>query len=248
MTPAARAATIADAPALERRLDALDWEAISRSLDEIGYARTAAVLTPGECAELIALYPREERFRSRIDMARYRFGEGDYKYFAAPLPPVVTTLRARLYPPLATIANRWEAALGSRTRFPSELDGLLARCAAHGQRKPTPLLLHYEAGGYNCLHQDLYGDVAFPLQVTAFLSRRGVDYDGGEFLLVEQRPRAQSRGEAIATEQGELVIFPTRYRPLAGTRGHYRATMRHGVSRVTRGARYTLGIIFHDAK
>jgi hypothetical protein len=161
---------------------------------------------------------------------------------------VVTTLRARLYPSLAAIANRWEAELGSRTRFASDLHGLLARCAAEGQTKPTPLLLHYEVGGYNCLHQDLYGDVAFPLQVTAFLSRRGVDYDGGEFLLVEQRPRAQSRGEAIATDQGELVIFPTRYRPLAGARGHYRATMRHGVSRVTRGARYTLGIIFHDAK
>jgi hypothetical protein len=248
MTEAARAAVIPSVPGLERRLDALDWDAVGRSLDEIGYARTAAVLTPGECAELIALYPRDERFRSRVDMARYRFGEGDYKYFAAPLPPSVATLRARLYPPLAAIANRWEATLGARTRFPGELDGLLAHCAAHGQTKPTPLLLHYEAGGYNCLHQDLYGEVAFPLQVTAFLSRRGVDYDGGEFLLVEQRPRAQSRGEAIATDQGELVIFPTRHRPLAGARGHYRATMRHGVSRITRGARYTLGIIFHDAK
>ncbi|HEY3065984.1 MAG TPA: 2OG-Fe(II) oxygenase [Methylomirabilota bacterium] len=248
MTGAARAVTVAGVPGLERRLDALHWPAIERSLDDIGYARTEAVLTPDECAELVALYPRDDRFRSRIDMARYRFGEGDYKYFAAPLPPVVTTLRTRLYPPLAAIANRWEAALGARTRFPDALDGLLARCAAHGQTKPTPLLLHYEAGGYNCLHQDLYGDVAFPLQVTAFLSRRGIDYEGGEFLLVEQRPRAQSRGEAIATDQGELVIFPTRHRPLAGARGHYRATMRHGVSRITRGARYTLGIIFHDAK
>ena len=248
MTKTARAATGPGVSGLDDRLNALDWEVIARSLDEIGYARTAPVLTPAECAELVALYPRDDRFRSRIDMARYRFGEGDYKYFAAPLPPVVTTLRTRLYPPLAAIANRWEAALGARTRFPVALDGLLARCAAHGQTRPTPLLLHYEAGGYNCLHQDLYGEVAFPLQVTAFLSRRGVDYEGGEFLLVEQRPRAQSRGEAIATDQGELVIFPTRHRPLAGARGHYRATMRHGVSRVTRGARYTLGIIFHDAK
>ena len=248
MTPAARAATIADAPALERRLDALDWEAISRSLDEIGYARTAAVLTPGECAELIALYPREERFRSRIDMARYRFGEGDYKYMAHPLPPLVAALRTDAYPRLAALANAWEKTLGSRTRYPADLGGLLDVCRRHGQTKPTPLLLHYEAGGYNCLHQDLYGDVAFPLQITAFLSRRGVDYEGGDFLLVEQRPRAQSRGEAIATEQGEMVIFPTRHRPASGTRGWYRTTMRHGVSTITRGTRYTLGIIFHDAK
>ena len=181
-------------------------------------------------------------------MARYKFGEGDYKYFAAPLPPLVQALRIHAYPPLAAIANRWEAALGSATRHPPDLAALLALCRRRGQDKPTPLLLHYEAGGYNCLDQDLYGDVVFPLQLTCFLSRRDVDYTGGEFLLVEQRPRAQSRGEAITTEQGEVVIFTTRHRPAEGARGFYRATMRHGVSRVRSGSRYTLGVIFHDAK
>jgi len=234
--------TIAD------RLAKLDWDAIEQSLGDWGYARTPPVLSGDECAGLIALYGDESRFRSRVDMARYRFGIGDYKYFAHPLPPLVADLRAHAYPPLARIANRWEKALGGRRRYPDELSGLMAVCRRAGQTKPTPLLLHYEAGGYNCLHQDLYGEVAFPLQITAFLSRRGVDYEGGEFLLVEQRPRAQSRGQAIATEQGELVIFTTRERPARGQRGWYRATMRHGVSRLTSGTRYTLGVIFHDAK
>ena len=234
--------TIAD------RLAELDWEDIEQSLGEWGYARTPPVLGADECAGLIALYGEESRFRSRVDMARYRFGIGDYKYFAHPLPPLVADLRAHAYPPLAGIANRWEKALGGRRRYPDVLSGLLAICRRAGQTKPTPLLLHYETGGYNCLHQDLYGEVAFPLQITAFLSRRGVDYEGGEFLLVEQRPRAQSRGQAIATEQGELVIFTTRERPARGQRGWYRATMRHGVSRLTSGTRYTLGVIFHDAK
>jgi hypothetical protein len=230
------------------RLADLDWSAIERSLWEWGYARTTPVLTPDECAGLIAMYDDEARFRSRIDMARYRFGVGDYQYFAAPLPPLVQALRAHAYPPLAAIANQFEAALDTATLHPTDLDGLLARCHRRGQTKPTPLLLHYEAGGYNCLHQDVYGDVVFPLQLTCFLSRRGVDYEGGDFLLVEQRPRAQSRGEAIATEQGEIVIFPTRYRPVQGARGWYRAAMRHGVSRLLRGRRYTLGVIFHDAR
>jgi hypothetical protein len=180
-------------------------------------------------------------------MARFRFGEGEYKYFADPLPPVVAELRRHAYPPLAAIASDWEAALGRDRRYPPDLDGFLAVCAEHGQAKPTPLLLCYEAGGYNCLHQDLYGDVVFPLQLTCFLSRRGVDYTGGEFLLVEQRPRAQSRGEALAPEQGEIVIFTTRWRPVEGARGVYRAGVRHGVSRVRTGRRYTLGVIFHDA-
>jgi hypothetical protein len=229
------------------RIEGLDWPALEQSLWELGYARTPAVLTPDECAGLVALYGDEARFRSRVDMARYRFGVGDYKYFAAPLPPLVDALRIGFYPPLARIANRWQAALGVAVRYPPDLAGLLAHCARHGQTKPTPLLLHYEAGGYNCLHQDLYGEVAFPLQLTCFLSRRGVDYQGGEFLLLEQRPRAQSRGEAIQTEQGEIVIFTTRYRPVKGARGHFRATMKHGVSRVTAGSRYTLGVIFHNA-
>ena len=230
------------------RLARLDWRAIERSLWEWGYAKTTAILTGSECAELIGLYGDASRFRSTVDMARYKFGVGDYKYFAAPVPPLVDALRHAAYPPLAAIANQWEAALATATVHPPTLDGLQAVCRRRGQTKPTPLLLHYEAGGYNCLHQDLYGDVVFPLQLTCFLSRRGVDYAGGDFLLVEQRPRAQSRGESIATEQGEIVIFATRYRPVEGARGVYRGAMRHGVSRITSGSRYTLGVIFHDAK
>jgi len=233
---------------INERLLALDWRAIEASLWESGYARTGPLLAPAECAELIALYADDSRFRSRVDMARYRFGVGEYKYFAHPLPPLVQALREGAYPPLAAIANRWEAALGSTTRHPPDLASLLARCRRRGQDKPTPLLLRYEAGGYNCLHQDLYGEVVFPLQLTGFLSRRGADYTGGDFLLVEQRPRAQSRGEAIATEQGEIVIFTTRWRPVQGARGYHRAAMRHGVSRILTGSRYTLGVIFHDAK
>ena len=254
---------------MKTRLARLDWQGIERSLWQWGYAKTPPVLSPSECAELIGLYADEHRFRSTIDMARYKFGVGEYRYFTAPLPPLVEALRRHAYPPLAAIANRWEAALSSSvTRLasdggapaprrpaartsvvhPASLDGLLALCRRRGQTKPTPLLLHYETGGYNCLHQDLYGDVVFPLQLTCFLSRRGGDYTGGDFLLVEQRPRAQSRGEAIATEQGEIVIFATRYRPVEGARGVYRSAMRHGVSRVTSGSRYALGVIFHDAK
>jgi hypothetical protein len=233
---------------VRERLAAFDWTAIEASLWEWGYARTPPLLTPAECAGLIALYPDDARFRSRIDMARYRFGLGEYKYFAHPLPPLVAALREHAYPPLAAIANRWQEALGQRTRYPADLAGMLARCRKAGQTRPTPLLLHYEAGGYNCLHRDLYGPLVFPLQLTGFLSRRDADYTGGEFLLVEQRPRAQSRGEAIATEQGELVIFATSERPVKGARGYFRAVMRHGVSRLTSGERYTLGLIFHDAK
>ncbi len=233
---------------IAERLGRLDWKEIEASLWEWGYARTPPVLSPAECAELTALYADDGRFRSRIDMARYRLGLGDYKYFADPLPPLVAALRQHAYPPLAAIANRWQEALGARERYPQDLAGLLARCRRAGQRKPTPLLLHYEAGGYNCLHRDLYGKVAFPLQLTGFLSRPGIDYSGGEFLLVEQRPRAQSRGEAIIPEQGELLVFTTYERPVRGARGYYRAAVRHGVSRVRSGLRYTLGVIFHDAR
>jgi hypothetical protein len=233
---------------IKERLETLDWLAIEQALWERGYAKTPPVLTPDECAGLINLYGDDAKFRSRIDMARHRFGVGEYKYFADPLPPLVQTLRTHMYPPLAAIANRWMKALRSVERFPADLPGLLAHCRKHGQIKPTPLLLYYEAEGYNCLHQDLYGEVVFPLQLACFLSRRDRDYTGGEFLLVEQRPRAQSRGEAITPEQGEIIIFTTRYRPAAGTRGYYRAQMRHGVSRVISGSRYTLGVIFHNAK
>ncbi len=181
-------------------------------------------------------------------MARFRFGVGEYKYFAAPLPPLVAALRAHLYRRLAPIANRWQEALGAAERFPDALAEYLARCAAHGQTRPTPLLLRYTAGGYNCLHQDLYGALAFPLQVTCVLGRRGADYTGGEILLVEQRPRAQPRGSVIVLERGAAVVFPNRYRPVAGARGAYRANLRHGVSRIAAGERLSLGVIFHDAE
>ena len=235
------------AAAIADRVRALDWSAVERSLWRHGYALTPPVLTPDDCASLVAMYEDDGRFRSRVDMARHRFGLGEYKYFAAPLPPLVQDLRQTAYPPLAAIANQWETALGTATTYPPDLAGLLRRCRKAGQTKPTPLLLRYDAEGYNCLHQDVYGEVVFPLQITAFLSRRGVDYEGGDFLLVENRPRAQSRGEAIATAQGQLLIFTTRYRPVETPRGFYRAAMRHGVSRLLAGRRYTLGVIFHDA-
>jgi hypothetical protein len=238
---------IASAP-VEARLQEVDWSAVARDLGERGWATTPPLLTAEECAELVALYPDDARFRSRVDMARFRFGEGEYKYFAAPLPPLVADLREHAYPPLATIAGQWQVALGRDTRYPPTLDGFRAQCARRGQRKPTPLLLRYEAGGYNCLHQDIYGEIAFPLQMTCLLSRPGDDFTGGEFLLVEQRPRAQSRGEVVPLTQGQIVIFTTRERPARGARGVYRVALRHGVSRVTSGLRYTLGVIFHDAK
>jgi uncharacterized protein len=201
-----------------------------------------------KCAELIALYPQRERFRKKVDMARLRFGVGEYKYFADPMPPVVEELRALCYEHLAPIANRWRRALDpSATALPSNLAGYLRYCAEHGQTKPTPLMLRYEAGGYNCMHQDIYGEVIFPLQLTIALSRRDADYSGGEFLLLEDRPRAQARCSAITLEQSEAVIFPCSFRPIQGARGFYRARMRHGVSPLRDGIRYTLGIIFHNA-
>jgi uncharacterized protein len=232
---------------IAKRLQELDWKAIEQALWNMGYAKTPAVLTADECEELISLYADQTRFRRRIDMERHRFGVGEYQYFAEPLPALVQGLRLSTYPPLATIANGWMEALRQPQRYPPDLPSFLARCQEHGQTKPTPLLLRYEIGGYNCLHQDLYGEIAFPLQLTCFLSRREIDYTGGEFLLVEQRPRAQSRGEAIATEQGEIIIFATRDRPAAGARGYHRLQMRHGVSRIRFGQRYALGIIFHNA-
>jgi len=238
-------------------LSQLEWPAIEASLDAQGFAKLPAILTPAECEALASLYKDDARFRSRIDMARFRFGVGEYKYFAAPLPPIVQTLREDLYAHLAPIANRWVARLGGDARlkpsrseaaYPDTLDKFLRKCHAAAQTRPTPLLLSYSTGGYNCLHQDIYGDLAFPLQVVFVLSRLGVDYTGGEFLLVEQRPRAQSRGHAIAVDHGAAVVFATRERPVAGTRGDYRVVMRHGVSTLTSGARMSLGVIFHDAK
>lgn len=233
---------------IQDRLDRLDWKAIEGSLWQRGYAKTDSLLTAEECVALIALYGNDQLFRSRIDMKRFRFGEGEYKYFSYPLPPLVQALRETMYPHLAVIANAWAKALGQPESFPPSHDQLLALCRRKGQSKPTPLLLRYAAGDYNCLHQDIYGSVAFPLQLTAFLSQPERDFSGGEFLLVEQRPRAQSRGEALAPEQGTLVIFATRHRPVQGSRGYYRVNLRHGVSTVRSGSRFTLGVIFHDAK
>ena len=232
---------------LRARIERLEWSALAQSLDDFGYATTPALLTPAECAELTALYASDDLFRSRIDMARYSFGSGEYKYFDRPLPALIQELRAGFYPRLAPIASGWATRLGAAA-FPEHLESFLALCAGQGQTRPTPLLLRYRAGDYNCLHQDLYGEVAFPIQMTFALSRLGADYSGGEFLLMEQRPRAQSRGQAISLDMGQAVIFATRFRPVRGARGDYRVNMRHGVSRLLSGERYTLGIIFHDAK
>lgn len=234
--------------AIRERLAAFDWAALARDLDDRGHASLPALLTPAECTALVALYPEDRRFRSTVDMGRHRFGVGEYRYFARPLPPLVDALRTQAYRHLAPIANRWAAILGEDARYPPDLRAFLAAAAAAGQRRPTPLLLRYTLGGYNCLHQDLYGAVAFPLQMTVLLSRPGADFAGGEFLLVEQRPRAQSRGEVVPLGRGDAVVFANRHRPVVGARGHYRATVRHGVSRIQRGERLALGIIFHDAE
>jgi hypothetical protein len=225
----------------------LDQAAVAVDLDARGYATIGRLLEPAVCAEFRALYEREEGFRSRVVMARHNFGQGEYRYFAYPLPPVVSGLRERLYPALAPIANRWQEALGLAADFPPTLAAYLERCHAAGQTRPTPLLLKYGPDDYNCLHQDLYGALLFPLQVTVLLSEPGRDFTGGEFLLVEQRPRAQSRAEVVPLRQGDGVIFAVNYRPVRGTRGVYRCVMRHGVSRVRSGGRFALGIIFHDA-
>lgn len=229
------------------RVRQLDSSALYESLDDVGYAHTPPVLTRSECESLAALYGDDDRFRSRVVMARHRFGEGDYAYFAHPLPAIVRELRTHLYRLLAPQANRWAERLREERRFPNTLGPWLERCHEAGQTRPTPLLLRYERDGYNCLHQDLYGELVFPLQATVFLSRPGQDYDGGAFLLVEQRPRSQSRGEALIPKQGEIVFFPSARRPVASARGFVRHAMRHGVARITRGQRYTLGLIFHDA-
>jgi uncharacterized protein len=237
-----------DARSIASRLAALDWTRIAAELDAHGCAVTGAVLTPAQCRALAASYPSDALFRSRVIMARHGFGRGEYKYFADPLPPEVAALRAALYPPLATIANRWNASLDVERRFPQVHGDFLAECHAAGQVKPTPLLLQYGEGDYNCLHQDIYGEHMFPLQVAFLLSRPGEDFTGGEFVLTEQRPRMQSRAEVVPLAQGCGVIFPVRERPVQGTRGLYRVNMRHGVSRLRSGRRHTLGIIFHDAK
>ena len=227
---------------------AVDWPRLTATLDADGFAVTPPLVAPAECARLARLFDDDRRFRQTIDMGRHRFGEGRYRYFRAPLPASVARLRTAAYARLAPVANRWAGALGDAPRFPPTLAAFRAFCAANGQRRPTPLLLRYGPGGYNNLHQDLYGDVVFPLQMTIMLSRPERDFAGGAFLLVEQRPRMQSRGHAIALAQGAAIVFPCRERPATGTRGAYRVGVRHGVSTITRGSRTTLGIIFHDAR
>jgi len=235
------------AAAIAERAAALDWDALAAELDVHGCAATGVLLQAEECASLSRSYGSDAFFRSRIVMASHGFGRGEYKYFAYPLPEAVAALRGALYPPLARIADRWNAAMGIDIGYPAAHPAYLERCRAAGQEKPTPLLLQYEAGDYNCLHQDIYGEHVFPLQVAFLLSRPGIDFTGGEFVLTEQRPRMQSRAEVVPLRQGEGVIFPVRHRPVAGTRGTYRVNMRHGVSRLRTGRRHTLGIIFHDA-
>jgi uncharacterized protein len=236
------------ARALDTQIAALDWSSIAGQLDAYGCATTGQLLTPQQCAALVESYASDAAFRSRVVMARHGFGRGEYKYFAYPLPELVAALREALYPPLAEVANRWNDAMGTRVQFPHDHAAYLARCHKAGQTKPTPLLLAYEAGDYNCLHQDLYGEHVFPLQVAFLLSRPGDDFTGGEFVLTEQRPRMQSRAEIVPLVQGDGVIFPVHHRPVQGTRGIYRVNMRHGVSRLRSGHRHTLGIIFHDAE
>ncbi|MDA1098624.1 MAG: 2OG-Fe(II) oxygenase [Proteobacteria bacterium] len=230
------------------RLAAQDWRLIAAQIETAGHARTGMLLSARECAGLIALYDQADCFRSTIDMARYRFGEGQYRYFNYPLPGLVAALRRDLYRHLAPIANDMAVKLSGEAPYPPDLEAFGKICRDAGQTKGTPLLLRYEAGGYNRLHQDLYGAVHFPLQAVFLLSRRETDFTGGEFLLLEQQPRAQSIGQAITPEQGEMLIIPVRERPVQGKRGYYRAPVRHGVSRLHTGRRYTLGLIFHDAE
>lgn len=235
-------------PAETDRLGSLDWPALGRELDAVGCAVIEGLLSPAACRSVAAFYDRADLFRSRIVMARHGFGRGEYQYFAYPLPEVVAFLRAGLYPPLAEIANRWHEAMRIETRFPDDHADFLERCHAAGQVRPTPLLLRYGPGDFNCLHQDLYGENVFPLQVAILLSEPGRDFTGGELVLTEQRPRQQSRAEVVPLRQGDAVVFAVSHRPVAGARGSYRVNLRHGVSRVRSGRRHTLGIIFHDAK
>ena len=230
------------------RVAAVDWAEAARDLDARGCTVLKALLSAEECLALAALYGEDRLFRSRIVMGRHGFGRGEYKYFAYPLPHPITELRPALYGRLCGVANRWNEAMGIDISYPESHEAFLARCHDAGQLRPTPLLLQYEAGDYNCLHQDLYGELVFPLQVAILLSEPGRDFEGGEFVLTEQRPRMQSRAEVVPLRQGDAVAFAVHHRPVQGTRGSYRVNMRHGVSRVRSGHRHTIGVIFHDAK
>jgi hypothetical protein len=232
----------------EKRIDALDWAKAKADLDGRGFAVLKRVLSEAECRDLAGLYPDDTVFRSHIVMARHGFGRGEYKYFAYPLPDFIGALRSALYPPLASIANAWNEAMGVDVRYPADHAAFLKRCQDAGQTRSTPLLLKYGPGDYNCLHQDLYGEHVFPLQVAILLSEPGRDFTGGEFVLTEQRPRMQSRASVVPLHQGDAVVFAVHHRPVQGTKGVYRVNLRHGVSEVSSGQRYTTGIIFHDAK
>jgi len=236
------------APAAEDRVAARDWTALASELDNHGCAVLEGLLTPRECGALAALYPHERHFRSHVDMARHGFGRGEYRYFRYPLPDLVAALRDALYARLAPIANAWNERMRIDTRYPPAHADFLKLCHEADQTRPTPLLLQYVAGDFNCLHQDLYGELAFPLQVAILLSEPGRDFTGGEFVLTEQRPRMQSRAEVVPLRQGDAVIFAVHNRPVDGAKGAYRVNLRHGVSRLRSGRRHTVGIIFHDAK
>jgi uncharacterized protein len=225
-----------------------DWDRVASDLNEHGSAILENLLSPRNCEQLAARYASDDGFRSRVVMTRHGFGKGEYKYFSYPLPEPIAVLRAALYPPLAAIANDWNARMGLEMRYPPNHADFLAHCHKVGQSRPTPLLLQYGPGDYNCLHQDLYGDLAFPLQVTILLSEPGRDFNGGEFVITEQRPRMQSRAEVVPLRQGDAVIFAVHHRPVRGARGDYRVNLRHGVGRIRSGHRHTVGIIFHDAR
>jgi uncharacterized protein len=233
---------------LEQRIVEYDWTAVGTELQNFGCAVLPGLLTPRECDDVTALYPHEQHFRSHIHMARHGFGKGEYRYFKYPLPALIAELRTALYPHVATVANDWNARLNISARYPNRHADYLKACHKAGQTRPTPLLLQYAAGDYNCLHQDLYGELVFPLQATILLSAPGRDFSGGEFVLTEQRPRMQSRAEVVTLQQGDAVIFAVHHRPVQGTKGVYRVNLRHGVSRIRSGHRHTLGVIFHDAK
>jgi uncharacterized protein len=237
-----------DAEPLGEQMDQIDWSRVAQELDARGNALIEGLLSPDQCRTLAGLYQADTGFRSRVVMARHGFGRGEYKYFSYPLPPLLAGLRTSLYPHLAPIANRWNQALGNEVRFPTEHREFITRCHKAGQRNPTPLLLQYAAEDYNCLHQDVYGEHVFPLQVAVLLSQPGRDFTGGEFVMTEQRPRMQSRAEVVPLRQGDAVVFTVRERPVQGSRGMYRVNLRHGVSRIRWGQRHTVGIIFHDAK
>ncbi len=232
---------------LYHQIEKLDWDKIFTQLNDNGYARVNQVLTDAQCDGLARDYDKDVLYRKTINMERYRFGVGEYKYFNYPLPEIIEQIRQSVYPHLATTANNWMKALNISKHFPGNLNELLRQCHAHDQNKPTPLILRYDKGGYNALHQDLYGEIFFPMQLVLFLNEPGKDYQGGEFVMIEQRPRAQSKAIVLEPAKGDMLIFTTNFRPVRGTKGYYRVNMKHGISEVTSGRRHTLGIIFHDA-